>query len=200
MAQQVASLGAVSPAPYSMSAAASASSSSGFAFPPMHSFAPFFTLQRNEQTRTSQLAAWTRLVLDYCQAHRVFALDVDGAWERTTGAGGLFRNDKLQRSLEAEAQRVVLGALVDQGAAAWDPPVAVARGALRVGGGSKAGAANKPLGNRVLVYWRRPEEWAEQIYAWISNTGQNGSIMTFFELTEGDLVQDQGEPWDCRSF
>lgn len=25
------------------------------------------------------------------------------------------------------------------------------------------------------------------------STGQNGSIMTFFELTEGDSVQDQGE-------
>lgn len=49
------------------------------------------------------------------------------------------------------------------------------------------------LGDRILVFWRRPEEWAESILAWISATGQNGSIMTFFELTEGDLVQKQGE-------
>jgi ESCRT-II complex subunit VPS25 len=43
-----------------------------------------------------------------------------------------------------------------------------------------------------MVYWRRPEEWAEMIYTWIVNTGQNRSIMTFFELTEGDLVQGTG--------
>ena len=32
------------------------------------------------------------------------------------------------------------------------------------------------------------------IYTWVVNTGQNRSIMTFFELTEGDLVQGTGEP------
>lgn len=31
------------------------------------------------------------------------------------------------------------------------------------------------------------------IYTWVVNTGQNRSIMTFFELTEGDLVQETGE-------
>lgn len=164
-----------------------------FAFPPLHNFAPFFTLQRNTQTRESQLAAWTRLVLDYCQAQRIFVLDIEGAWERTTGAGGLFRNKALDRSLSADAQRTVFGALVEQGAAAWDPPLgkAAARVAAAAAGpdGGGSGAA---LGNRILVFWRRPEAWGELIYAWISGTGQNGSIMTFFELTEGDLVQDQG--------
>ena len=65
------------------------------------------------------------------------------------------------------------------GNAAWDPPVK---------GKSKAGEA----GNRVLVFWRKPEEWGEIIYTWVVNTGQNRSIMTFFELTEGDLVQATG--------
>lgn len=174
-------------------AASSSISSASFAFPPLHNFAPFFTLQRNEQTLASQLATWTRLVLDYCQANRIFVLDVEGAWERTTGAGGLFSNEKLQRSLNAEGQRIVLSALVEQKAAVWDPPIVRAPSRVLPTGKSTPITSSKQLGNRALIFWRKPEEWGEQIYSWISATGQNGSILTFFELTEGDLVQDQGE-------
>lgn len=55
-----------------------------------------------------------------------------------------------------------------------------------------------------LIYWRKPEEWGQIIYDWvsskptrsremlirqISDTGQTGSILTFYELTEGDLAE-----------
>lgn len=88
---------------------------SSFSFPQLYNFPPFFTLQRNPQTLASQLASWTRLVLDYCQHHRLFSLDVQGSWERTTGAGGLFRNETIERELGADAIRHVFKALVEQG-------------------------------------------------------------------------------------
>ncbi|PWN33478.1 ESCRT-II complex, vps25 subunit [Meira miltonrushii] len=158
-------------------------STGSFAYPPLYNFPPFFTLQRNAQTLASQLTTWTRFVLDFCQHNRIFTLDVEGAWERTTGAGGLFRNAAIQRELNSDSIRQVFKALVDQGSATWDPPIAK----------SNSKSANKSLvvADRILVFWRKPEEWGEQIFNWISKTGQNGSIMTFFELTEGDLVQDQ---------
>lgn len=94
-----------------------AQSGQQFTFPPLHGFAPFFTLQRNAQTLDSQLKAWTKLVIDYCQVYRVFILDVDGAWIQSTGDVGrrLFRNESIDRELSAEAQRQVFKALVDQG-------------------------------------------------------------------------------------
>ena len=83
-------------------------------FPPIYNFAPFFTLQRNPATYSSQLKLWTRLVLDYCQFHRIFAINLEGAWERS-GAGGLFRNETIKRELNLAARKDVLKALVEEG-------------------------------------------------------------------------------------
>lgn len=152
---------------------------SSFPYPPLYNFPPFFTLQRNAQTLASQLTTWTKFVLDFCQFHKIFILDIEGGWERTTGAGGLFKNSTIQRELNQDSIRQIFVTLVEQGSATWDPPIHTIK--------SKQVSA----GDRILVYWRKPEEWGEQIFNWVTLTGQNGSIMTFFELTEGDLVQEQ---------
>lgn len=88
---------------------------STYEYPPIYHFAPFFTLQRNPATFSSQIKLWTRFVLDYCQFHRIFVLNLEGAWEKSGGAGGLFRNDLIKRELSLDAQREVLKALVDEG-------------------------------------------------------------------------------------
>lgn len=155
-----------------------------FSYPHLYNFPPFFTLQRNAQTLASQLTTWTKFVLDFCQYHRIFVLDVEGAWERSTGAGGLFKNSTIQRELHSDSIKQVFKALVDQGNATWDPVLP------GIKSNSKS-VKESQTGNRIFVFWRKPEEWGEEIFNWISTTGQNGSIMTFFELTEGDLVQDQ---------
>ncbi|RPB00046.1 winged helix DNA-binding domain-containing protein [Choiromyces venosus 120613-1] len=42
-----------------------------------------------------------------------------------------------------------------------------------------------------IVYWKKPEEWANVIYEWIDNTGQKGSVLTLYEISEGDLTRNQ---------
>ena len=42
------------------------------------------------------------------------------------------------------------------------------------------------------IYWRRPEEWAEVIMDWIDSTGQKGSVVTIYELTQGETTASQG--------
>lgn len=37
-----------------------------------------------------------------------------------------------------------------------------------------------------LIYWRRPEEWAAALSGYIGETGQNGSVLTIYELTEAE--------------
>lgn len=60
-------------------------------------------------------------------------------------------------------------------------------------------AASKSRNNRdenkssIWIYWRRPEEWADLIYAWVDNTGQKGAVLTVYELRESDAVQ--GQDW-----
>lgn len=43
----------------------------------------------------------------------------------------------------------------------------------------------------IIVYWRRPQEWATLITDWVDETGQNGSVFTLYELVSGDAVQRQ---------
>lgn len=53
-------------------------------------------------------------MLDYCQYHRIFVLNLEGAWEKA-GAGGLFKNDLIKRELNIDARKEVLKALVEEG-------------------------------------------------------------------------------------
>lgn len=73
--------------------------------------------------------------------------------------------------------------LVEQGRAVWEGQ----------GQGQEKGKTQQQVPKRALILWRRPDEWGRLIRDWIVATGQDKSIMTFFELTEGDLVEDQGE-------
>ncbi|UZJ54719.1 hypothetical protein CBS101457_004039 [Exobasidium rhododendri] len=103
-------------------------------------------------------------------------LNLDAAWEKA-GAGGLFKNDAIKRELSEEARVDVLKALVEEGNAAWESPL-------------KGKSKKTDTGTKVFVFWKKPEEWADLIYNWVVETGQNRSIMTFFELTEGDLIME----------
>ncbi|KAL1413447.1 hypothetical protein Q8F55_001214 [Vanrija albida] len=40
-----------------------------------------------------------------------------------------------------------------------------------------------------LIFWRKPEEWGQIIYDWVSDNGLTGTIMTFYDLTDGDLAE-----------
>ena len=43
------------------------------------------------------------------------------------------------------------------------------------------------------MYWRRPEEWAGLIEGWVEATGQTGTVLTLYELVEGDAAR--GQEW-----
>ena len=42
------------------------------------------------------------------------------------------------------------------------------------------------------VWWRKSEEWAGIVYDWVDLTGQKGSVLTLFELEEGDATRKEG--------
>ncbi|PWN22540.1 ESCRT-II complex, vps25 subunit [Microstroma glucosiphilum] len=167
--------------------ALAASSTAGqVAYPPLYSFPPFFTLQANATTLSIQLAQWTSLALNWCAHYRVFFLDVDIAMDDVGSSGAtakpiqsLWSNPAISRRLDAVGRRRVIETMIEEGKAAWEPKPP-----------SKPKPGTLPP-NRALIYWRTPEEWGQKIHQWVISTGQNRSIMTFFELTEGDLVEDQ---------
>ncbi|KAK5168226.1 uncharacterized protein LTR77_006795 [Saxophila tyrrhenica] len=36
------------------------------------------------------------------------------------------------------------------------------------------------------VWWRTPAEWADAIYGWVEDTGQRNSVLTVYEIREGE--------------
>lgn len=48
-------------------------------------------------------------------------------------------------------------------------------------------------GDVYWIYWRTPEEWAALVEAWVDETAQKGTVLTLYELTEGEAVRGTGE-------
>lgn len=102
---------------------------------------------------------------------------------------------ELTGQLQLPTLRLVVAAMVAAGQAEYDP---------------RPTKGAQPTG--ALVYWKKPDEWAQLIYDWVSSApsergqdkltsqhtqvkenGLTGSIMTLYELTEGgDLVHTTG--------
>lgn len=137
--------------------------SPAFKFPPFHSFPPSFTVQPSPSTRAKQTQLWCDLIRAYCRHHRIFWLDT-----ASDAAAALFRNEAIARRLADDDVRFFLGELVLRGDAEWAPDR-----------------------SRCLVYWRRPAEWAQLIFKWVEDTGQNGQVVTVHEIRNGTSAQGQ---------
>ncbi|EEP80966.1 conserved hypothetical protein [Uncinocarpus reesii 1704] len=141
-----------------------------FAFPAPHSFPPFFTLQPNTQTLLSQLQKWSALIQSYCRHHRLYRLSLVDALD-----SALFHNRTIRRRLSLADARKVLD---------WMCSAEGGRRAEWVGGeaGGKSAA---------WIWWRRPEEWAGVIADWVEETAQKNTVLTLYELIEGEATISQ---------
>ncbi|KAI5310781.1 hypothetical protein KEM55_002142 [Ascosphaera atra] len=138
-----------------------------FSFPTYYSFPPFFSPQPNAHTRLSQLRKWSSLIQAYCRHYRIYRLTLANAVETS-----LFQNKELQKRISlAEARKII----------DW---MASAEGEKRAEwiDGTKATA---------YIWWRRPEEWAEVISDWVELTGQRNTVLTLYELVEGEATLSQ---------
>ncbi|KAL1861572.1 hypothetical protein VTK73DRAFT_6880 [Phialemonium thermophilum] len=157
---------------------------SPFTFPREYYFPPFFTRQTNLTTHHAQLIKWSSLVLSYCRHYRIFKLSLSDESIPTTnpsfapaatdtgadstprpGAGELFFNRKINRRLSLADIRELIEFMRKDGRAEY------------VGG---------VPGDLVWIYWRTPEEWAALLEAWVDETAQKGTVLTLYELVEGE--------------
>ncbi len=124
-----------------------------FTFPPIHSFPPFYTLQPNTTTLQSQLTTWSTVIRNYCRHHRLFRLSLSDQLNTP-----LFFNRTLGKRLKEDDARRVLEFMWEKEASA-EPVAATAGGTAVKGKGSKVDVW--------WIWWRKPEEWAGIIEAWV---------------------------------
>ncbi|KAH8697496.1 putative ESCRT-II complex component [Talaromyces proteolyticus] len=159
---------------------------SGFTFPIDYNFPPFFTLQPNAQTQQAQMKRWADLISDWCRYHGTFRLSLVDAVDLP-----LFHNARLKKKVGLlEARRIVDWMAKAQedggggGRAEWVP-------AAPGGGGS--GSSRSSVGEKTVawIWWRRPEDWAIMIADWIDETAQKNTVLTVYELINGDATISQ---------
>ncbi|PKI82860.1 hypothetical protein MVES_003271 [Malassezia vespertilionis] len=169
----------------------------GYAFPPVHGFAPFYTLQPNPKTAVVQIEMWAQIVLGYCEANQRYTLHATGSWELQSP---LFCNRVLDRAVSPAMMRIIFAYLVDHAQALYEPAAPKHAKPPRVGTveadrfthaesatAARSGPSDAPFSS-ILVLWKSPEAWGDGMYAWICNTGQNGSVLTMTELVHGELA------------
>ncbi|KAK6531330.1 hypothetical protein TWF281_008141 [Arthrobotrys megalospora] len=133
-------------------------------YPEFYTFPPFYTRQPNAASWSSQLSQWRSFILGYCRAHKLWRLNLVDAIETD-----LFYNKSINRKLPLPTIREVVDDLVKSSNAEWL-------------------SSEKSI---AYIYWRTPEDFASQIYSWIDETGQKGTVLTLLELTEGDNTTQQ---------
>ncbi|KAK5002234.1 hypothetical protein LTR28_011669 [Elasticomyces elasticus] len=176
-AQSSISLNASTQSSHSPRPSTPAPTSASYTPPPYTSYPPFYTLQPNATTRSRQLSLWSSYILSYTrsQTPRIFRLNLSTALDSS-----LFHNRTISRRLGERDARTVLD---------W---MASRDGGTRVewigSGKGKSGAREQ---SACWVFWKTPAEWGDAIYNWVDATGQKGSILTLYELRQGDAVQSQ---------
>ncbi|RCI02849.1 hypothetical protein CU098_002887, partial [Rhizopus stolonifer] len=125
-----------------------------------------------DSTWKSQAAEWETLVLNYAQYKHLFKLELHDA---TTAPGHeIFENKKINRRLSFETLQDIIEEMVNKGTAEWE------------------GGAKGPK-TEAFLYWHTPKEWANLIWNWVNETGQNDQIVTFYEIAHGELAEGQGK-------
>lgn len=146
-----------------------------FQYPTLYNFPPFFTLQPNLSTRTSQLRKWSRLIQRYCRYHHIFKLSLTTALD-----SHLFKNASLRKRLSAHDGRELIEWMTTEDGGQ--------RAEWIVAGDGKGGGKE---GGSFWVFWKRPEEWADVVAGWVEETGQKNMVLTLYELVDGEMTKGQ---------
>ena len=118
----------------------------------------------------------------------------------------LFHNHRLDRRLNLSAARQVLDFMTYEGTAqpykdsadmsmlaslglALSPPPAPPPGGAGAGAGAGGGAGAGAGQDTWYVWWRPIQEWANLLDKWIDETGQKGSVLTVWEIHNGDAAR-----------
>lgn len=137
-------------------------------FPAIHSFPPFYTKQSNATILQNQLDQWCTLILELCRAYSIYSILPLGSvlkQQKEEAVPSFFDNAAIDRSVPSEFRKDILNHLVH-----------------RLGRGSYINGKTQDAG--VLVYWRSLSEWAEHLYSRIEATGQQGAVLTVYEMTK----------------
>ncbi|ELU43651.1 ESCRT-II domain-containing protein [Rhizoctonia solani AG-1 IA] len=103
--------------------------------------------QPNPTTEASSFEVWSKLITSYGRSKNLFVLRAEDATIKDGSWAEIFINPRIKRGLTERHLELILSRLVSNKLAEFEPP-------------------NQT--RSVIVYWRKPEEWAEALHDWVS--------------------------------
>uniref|UniRef100_H2Y9E6 Vacuolar protein-sorting-associated protein 25 n=1 Tax=Ciona savignyi TaxID=51511 RepID=H2Y9E6_CIOSA len=137
---------------------------SGFNWPWQYDFPPFFTMQKNADTKFKQTEAWCSLILDYHNHFNLFRLRIADAL-----ASPLFHNKAIDRRMSKQAVLEILDILNKKGNVEWEDKEKTS----------------------CRVFWKTTAQWADIIFKWVNEIGLNNTVCTLHEITNGPNSTNQ---------
>ncbi|KAF8603758.1 ESCRT-II complex vps25 subunit [Ceratobasidium sp. AG-I] len=139
---------------------------SGYTLPSIHAYHALFVHQPNPTTEASSFEVWSKLITSYARFKNLFILRAEDANIKDGPWSEILINPRIGRGLTEKHLETILARLVANKMADFEPS-----GQTR----------------SVIVYWRRPEEWAEALHDWANQTGQLNTILTLYEIQNPDV-------------
>ncbi|KAG6888063.1 hypothetical protein C0995_010838 [Termitomyces sp. Mi166 len=102
-------------------------------------------------------------MLAYARHRRLFFLRVEDAEIAGNDWDEILRNERINRKVLPSYLSHILSVLVAKDLAAYEP---------------------QKQTRSVLLYWRSPDEWAETLHSWATETAQLNTILTFYDITD----------------
>lgn len=129
-----------------------------FKFPKIHDFPPFYTKQPHEGTYKAQIEQWINIILKYCEFKHIWKLELN---ESNGNYQEIFNNKKIERKINDNLLQDVINEMIKLGYCKY---------------------INKGDFKNILIYWKNINEWSLKLIEWINKSGQNGSILTVYEI------------------
>ena len=128
-----------------------------FQLPKITTFPPFYTRQPHQETWEKQKKLWCELILQYQSSIKQDSLDA-------TIIPEIFKNKKINRSLDHASIKLIFAQLVSDGNAEY---------------------IDKKQ-EKILLYYKKPDQIAIDLYKFIVDRGMTDTICTIHELVHGD--------------
>lgn len=122
-------------------------------------------MQPHAETRVRQIAAWKALIIEYAKAAKLSIVDIGEASNLP-----LFYNTAIDRKVDNDTIQLLLIELQKTG---------------------NASPVDKQK-HRWEIYWHTLEEWSSIIYNYITENNLVNSVLTLFELTQGETSLNLG--------
>ena len=135
-----------------------------FSWPWHYEFPPFFTIQKNADTKAKQMEAWCALVLSFHKHNKVLRIRL-----ADIHSTALFHNSKIDRKLSLEGVKQVLDELHKKGNLKWEDK-------------------NK---TSCVILWRTMNQWADVMYNWVMDNGAVNTVFTVLELCQGPDYENE---------